>query len=106
MPDSIKFDLTPAEEEYLLKELSDFFRGFIFFNAASMGKPVIEKLRAQELYEGDEIAVTYTVGVNRNLIIAMLGRRLPYPPKPGSRLLGYLEKSGLGKLLTAKGGGI
>jgi len=103
MPDSIKFDLTPEDEEYLLKELSDFFRGFIFFNAENMGKPVIEKLRTERLYVDDEIKVTYTVGINRNLIIAMLGRRLPYPVKPGSRLLGYLEKSGLGKLLTAKG---
>ena len=33
MGNEIKFDLTIEEEAYLLKELSDFFRGFIFFNA-------------------------------------------------------------------------
>ena len=57
-----------------------------------MGKPVIEKLRTNEIGPDDEIKVTYTVGINRNLIIAMLGKRLPYPKKPGKRLVDYLEK--------------
>ena len=87
MCDYIKFDLTPEEEKYLLKELSDFFRGFIFFNAENMGKPVIEKLRAQALYAGDEIIVTYTIGVDRNLIIAMLAKILPYPKKLDKKML-------------------
>lgn len=95
MGNEIKFNLTAEDEEYLLKELSDFFRGFIFFSAENMGKPVIETLRRQSLMEADEIKVTYTVGINRNLIIAMLGRRLPYPGKPNSKLLNYLKKSGL-----------
>ena len=91
MGNEIKFDLTIEEEAYLLKELSDFFRGFIFFNAEKMGSPVIETLRKQSLLEDDEIKVTYTIGINRNLIIAMLGRRLPYPGKPTRRLLDYLK---------------
>ena len=85
-----------------MKELSDFFRGFIFFNAENMGKPVIETLRRQALDPEDEITVTYTVGINRNLIIAMLGRRLPYPVKPNGRVLDYIKKSGV-KILE-KGG--
>jgi hypothetical protein len=103
MGNEIKFDLSPEDEEYLRGELSDFFRGFIFFNARNMADPVIEKLRSQALYADDEITVTYTVGINRNLIIAMLGKRLPYPPKPGKRLVDYLEKSGLKRLLKWKG---
>ena len=102
MDNEIKFNLTIEDEAYLLKELSDFFRGFIFFNAENMGKPVVEKLRSHALLAGDEIKVTYTIGINRNLIIAMLGRRLPYPVNPGKRLLDYLKKSGV-KILEKSG---
>ena len=102
MGNEIKFDLTIEEEAYLLKELSDFFRGFIFFNADNMAGPVIETLRNKSLLEADEIKVTYTIGINRNLIIAMLGRRLPYPAKPTGRTLDFLKKFGPENLL--KGG--
>ena len=102
MGNEIKFDLTIEEEAYLLKELSDFFRGFIFFNADNMAGPVIETLRNKSLLDDDEIKVTYTIGINRNLIIAMLGRRLPYPVKPTTRLLNYLKKSGI-KILEESG---
>ena len=102
MGNEIKFDLTIEEEAYLLKELSDFFRGFIFFNADNMAGPVIETLRNKSLLDDDEIKVTYTIGINRNLIIAMLGRRLPYPAKPTNRLLNYLKESGV-KILDKSG---
>ena len=93
MDDVIKFDLTLEEEAYLLEELSSFFRGFIFFNAENMGAPVIDTLRRQSLYEDDEIKVTYSIGINRNLIIAMLGKRLPYPAEPSKRVLDYLKEA-------------
>ena len=60
-----------------------------------MAKPVIETLRSQPLLKDDEIKVTYTVGVNRNLIIGMLGQRLPYPKKPTDKLLHYIKESNI-----------